>query len=58
VRLGSWSRDETVGKALIAAGAVFLAVQLLPAAVVGALRKLWPLALIAAGALLIWRKPR
>ena len=54
--LRRWSEDETVGKALMAAGAVFLLVQLLPAWAVSWLRRAWPLAIIGVGALLLWRR--
>lgn len=55
-RLRRWSEDETVGKALIAAGCVFLAIQWMPDAWIAVLRRLWPLVLIAAGALLLLRR--
>ncbi len=57
MRLREWTRDATLGKALIVAGVVFFIVQVLPSNVVAGLARLWPLALIAAGLLLI-RRPR
>ena len=53
-----WSEDETVGKALMAAGATWLIVQLLPPGAIAWLRHLWPLVLVGAGALLLWQRPR
>lgn len=55
--LRRWTENETVGHALIVAGIIFLVVQMLPGAAIAWLRHAWPLALVAAGALLLWRKP-
>lgn len=52
-----WSEDELVGKALVAAGATWLVVQVLPDPVISWLRHLWPLVLVGVGALLIWGRP-
>ena len=54
--LQRWSENAVVGKALIAAGVVFLLVQLLPRHVIDWLRHLWPLLVIGAGFLLLWRR--
>lgn len=55
--LRRWTENETVGHGLIAAGLIFLVVQVLPSSAVAWLRHAWPLALVAAGALLLWRRP-
>jgi hypothetical protein len=54
-KLRRWSEDERVGRALAVAGIVLLAVQLMPDGLVHALARLWPLAVIAVGVLLIVR---
>lgn len=56
-RLRRWSEDETVGKALMAAGLVFLVVQWMPPSVFALVKRMWPLAIIAVGAMLLWRRP-
>ena len=55
--LKRWTENETVGHALMVAGLIFLVVQLVPEGAIAWLRHAWPLALVAAGALLLWRKP-
>lgn len=54
-RLRRWSEDESVGRALLVAGAVIFLVQILPEGLLRLLAKLWPLAVVAIGVLLIVR---
>jgi hypothetical protein len=54
-RLRRWSEDETVGRALLAAGAIILVVQLMPPSLLQLAARLWPLAVVAIGVLLIVR---
>lgn len=51
-----WSEDETVGKALIVAGLIFLVVQAVPFSFIAWMKRLWPVALIGAGVLLLWKR--
>ena len=47
--LSRWSEDETLGKALILAGVIILAVQVMPRRLLAALVSLWPLAIVVIG---------
>jgi hypothetical protein len=54
-RLRRWSEDESVGRALAVAGLLLLAVQLAPPELIRSIARLWPLAVIAVGVLLVVR---
>ena len=51
--LRRWSEDRTVGQALIVAGVVILVVQVMPWKLIHVASHLWPLALVAIGAILL-----
>ena len=52
-RLRRFTEDETVGKALMIAGAIFLAIRILPWRALARALELWPLLVIGVGVGLI-----